>query len=250
MIGEPPLRRTLPRLLFAFAGMALWFVLRWALSWGEGLISDASASVLSMVPTALLTILLVPRAENRWSASGFKWAPIAVGAALWIPLAQLLRGGAVPSFEQGWAVALSALLLYAVHEELAFRLFLADALSMGGRFALGTLLSTVLFTVVHMNNPFSNPLGMVNIFLAGLGLCLLRASGGGMAGAVAAHFLWNAGIGVAMGFGVSGYRFPAVFRPAFETGSFGPESSPFLTAVLLLMVVPGALKLFGRRRDG
>jgi hypothetical protein len=195
-------------------------------------------------------VLLIPRAVNRWNTRGFRWSFITSTAALSVPLVLLLQAGVTVSGDPPKAVALTllALLLYSLHEELVFRLFLADSLSLNGRFVVGALLSSVLFTVVHLDNPFSDPLGMVNIFLAGLGLCLLRAMGGGLAGSVLAHFLWNAGIGVFMGFGVSGYTFPAIWRPMVDPKAFGPEASPFLTVILAGMVTAGLMAFRKRCR--
>lgn len=225
----------------------MWLLSRMLLPAGSSL-ESSFFSVLSILPTAVLTLFLVPRAANRWKTGGLHWSIITPAAALLVPLVLLLQAGVVASTDAAGAVFLTllALLLYAVHEELVFRLFLADSLSLNGRFGVGTLLSSVLFTVVHLDNPFSDPLGMVNIFLAGIGLCLLRAMGGGLTGSVLAHFLWNAGIGVFMGFGVSGYSFPALCRPAVDMGAFGPEASPFLTVILAGLVAAGLVAL--RRR--
>lgn len=244
----PRIERPLSRLLFAVLGTGSWFFARMLLPCGSTLESSVF-SLLSILPAAALTVLLVPAAANRWGVRGIRWSLITAATALLVPLALLLRTGAAPSNDAAGEVILTlfALLFYAAHEELVFRLFLADSLSLGGRFAVGALLSSVLFTVVHLDNPFSDPLGMANIFLAGIGLSLLRASGGGLAGTVLAHFLWNAGIGVLMGFGVSGYSFPAVVRPAVEQGAFGPEASPCLTVVLLGLVGAGAVSW--RRRS-
>lgn len=206
-------------------------------------------SFLSILPAAALTVLLVPAAANRWCSRGIRWSLATTVTALLVPFVLLLRAGVTASQDSRGAVLLilPALFLYAVHEELVFRLFLADSLSLKGRYGVGMLLSSVLFTVVHLDNPSPEPLGMVNIFLAGFGLCLLRAMGGGLAGAVLAHFLWNSGTGVLMGFGVSGYSFPALLRPAVGTGAFGPEASPCLTAVLLGLA--GAGLVSWRRRS-
>ena len=242
-----PVRKPVPRLLFAVLGAGMWLLARALLPGGSSL-ANSFFSVLSILPTAALTVLLVPGAVNRWSARGLRWSFYTPRAALMVPLFLLFKAGVTASNDSPRAVMLTiaSLLLYALHEELVFRLFLADSLSIGGRFGVGTLLSSVLFTVVHLDNPFSDPLGMVNIFLAGIGLCLLRMMGGGLYGAVLAHFLWNAGIGVFMGFGVSGYTFPALWRPLVDSGAFGPEASPFLTVILAGMVTAGVLAL--RRR--
>jgi len=226
----------------------LWSLARMILPAGS-ILSSSFFSVVSILPTAALTLLLVPGATNRWHAGGLRWSIITPVAALLVPLALLLDSGITASNDTPGAVALTllALLLFALHEELVFRLFLADTLSLNGRFGVGMLLSSVLFTVVHLDNPFSDPLGMVNIFLAGIGLCLLRAMGGGLTGSVLAHFLWNAGIGVVMGFGVSGYAFPALCRPAVDPGAFGPEASPFLTIILAGLLTTGFAALRRRR---
>jgi hypothetical protein len=244
-----PIRKPVPRLLFAVLGTGLWLFARMLLPGGSSL-SSSFFSVLSILPTAVLTVLLVPRAADRWSTRGLHWSLVTAVAVLLVPLAILFRAGITTSTDTPGAISLTllALLLFAVHEELVFRLFLVDSLSLNGRFGVGMLLSSVLFTVVHLDNPFSDPLGMINIFLAGMGLCLLRAMGGGLYGSVLTHFLWNAGIGVFMGFGVSGYSFPALCRPAVDPGAFGPEASPCLTVMLTVFLTAGFVALRRRSR--
>lgn len=230
----------------------MWFLLRSGFSGSVGMTWDALASVISAFPAVILTIAFVPSPAPRWPIGGFGWSLMATVTAMAVPFALCLGTGLVSSREAPSAVGLAvlAMLLYAVHEEVLFRLFLADVLSFRNRFLTGALLSSALFTAVHLNNPFSTWTGMANIFLAGFGLCLLRALGGGMAGAVTAHFLWNAGVGTVMGMRVSGYRFPAVFRPASESPGFGPEAEPALTAVLTALVIIGLVRYRRRERLG
>ncbi len=234
-------------MLFAVLGTGLWFFMGTLIPPGP-MIVNAVFTTLCILPAVVLTLLFLPPSTGRFGIKGMKWSLVGVSAALAVPLFMLLRSGVTASDDSPAAVALAALALvfYAVHEEFAFRLFLTDALSMGNRFPVGASLSSLLFMAVHLDNPFSDLAGMINIFLAGMGLCLLRAMGGGMVGAVAAHFLWNASTGIVMGFGVSGYGFPSVWRPAAESGAFGPESSPVLTVVLAGLVVAGAVSF--RRR--
>jgi membrane protease YdiL (CAAX protease family) len=245
-----PVSGPIPRILLAVSGILFWFALRRFLPGGKGILADSFFSVVSVVPVAVLGLIGVPAAANRFGTRGFKWSLLITAVVLIVPLATFIPGGFSPSGDAPGVVALTLLSLglYAIHEELLFRLFLTDVLSLGRRFVVGSLVSSVLFTVVHLDNPFSNPLGMLNVFLAGMGLCFLRALGGGMAGAVGAHYLWNAGVGVFMGMRVSGYHFPALFRPDRLPAGFGPESSPFLTGALLTLVATGAVKLHRKGR--
>lgn len=242
--GGLPVRRTVPRLLLAAFGLAAWALPGLLLPRFSGMFTDSLVSVMSGIPLLVLALIAVQAPANRFRSAGFRWSLTFTACLLAVPAVFFISGGPGAAGDPAGAVLLilAALALYALHEEMVFRLFLADVLSIGNRFMAGALLSSALFAAVHMDNPHSSPLGLVNIFMAGFGLCLIRARGGGMAGAVAAHFLWNAGTGVLMGLEVSGFTFPAVFRPAVAKGAFGPESSPFVTLALAAMVIPAAWK--------
>lgn len=243
-----PVNRPFPRIFLAVFGLAAWAAPGFFLPLSSELVDHSWQSVANAFPLIVLTLIGVPAPANRWNFSNGRWSLIAAAVVLMVPMVSFIVGGPRTTGASVPAVimTLAALWLYAVHEEIVFRLFLADVLSMGNRFMTGTVLSSALFALVHLDNPFSTPLSLVNIFLAGVGLCLIRAMGGGLAGAAAAHFLWNAGIGVLMGFEVSGYTFPAVFRTETVAETFGPESSPVLTVILAGMVIPAAIAWRGR----
>lgn len=133
-----------------------------------------------------------------------------------------------------WA---GALLMAALAEEVQFRGFLQDLLSIRGMHLPGIGMSGVLFAVVHMNNPSAGLLSTFNIFLFGVLLSMLRVRTGGLAAPAILHWLWNSVTGIVLGLNVSGLELPSLFRPSrgLPWGGFGPEESPMLTVCLAML---------------
>ncbi len=89
-----------------------------------------------------------------------------------------------------WGVAIAAVILAPLWEELTFRGFLLSALA---KTALGfwpaAVLSSLLWTLLHWG--YSWP-GLVSVFLAGIGLSWIMKRTGSMRAVVVAHAVINA----------------------------------------------------------
>jgi membrane protease YdiL (CAAX protease family) len=144
----------------------------------------------------------------------------------------------------------AGLVVAALTEELAFRGYplrrLAGAVGPWG----ATLLLSVPFGLLHLNNPNATVFSTVNVVLAGVWLSFAFFSPGGMGYAWGLHFGWNAGLALLFDAPVSGYRFqvPAVeYTPGthawVDGGAFGPEGGIVATIVL----IAGTLAVIGAR---
>ncbi len=207
----------------------LWRVGLFDLPWGW-LLGGAAASILVILPLWLLLPSPFPRFPTR------RAAPLVLASAcILTPFAAVaLRAGLVASGpDPGWWVGALVLVPAALAEELQFRGFLLDLLSRRGGTVFAVAASSLVFAAVHLDNPGSEPVGIVNIALFGVVLGALRVRGSGIVGLTALHWLWNLMTGMVFGWKVSGLELPSLFRPAHDSfGGFGPEASPILTLAL------------------
>ena len=103
------------------------------------------------------------------------------------------------------------------------------------------LVSSLIFSGLHVSNGGFNLLGGLNIFLVGLVLCIYMMKRGSIWGACAIHSMWNFAQGCIFRFPVSGINVGCsvidvkaeAHRSAITGGEFGPEASICATVVLL-----------------
>lgn len=166
---------------------------------------------------------------------------ITVGAFVALGWAVLSAGTAGPA---DLLVDLIALLPAAVAEEIAFRGYALRALAEWRGPAVGVVVSSLLFAAFHALNPNVNPLGLFNIFLAGIVFAVAVERTGTLWLASGYHFLWNLAQGTLLGLPVSGMAWEGLLRTSVEGpavwtgGSFGPEGGLVASLVLLVSAIP------------
>ncbi|MBD0319321.1 MAG: CPBP family intramembrane metalloprotease, partial [Gemmatimonadetes bacterium] len=102
------------------------------------------------------------------------------------------------------------------------------------------VLSSAIFSVLHLGNPNVTWLGLANIFLAGIMLAVAYLRTRSLWFATAVHAGWNWVMSALLDFPVSGGRFDTPLYDARETGAdwwtggaFGPEAG--LAATLAIV---------------
>jgi hypothetical protein len=137
-----------------------------------------------------------------------------------------------------------ALLPAAAAEEIAFRGYLQRAFGEWRGPVVGVLVSSLIFALFHALNPHVNPIGLLNILLAGVVFAVSVERTGTLWLATGYHFLWNLTQGTILGMPVSGMAWQGLLDlsprgPAVWTGGpFGPEGGLTATLVLLLSLIP------------
>ena len=190
--------------------------------------------------------------------------------ALWLALVGMiggLRAGGLggpfwdgPRWLAGGAGAAVVLVLYLVGfaietglEEWLFRGYAYRALRERWSWATVAGATSVGFGALHLWNPHVGLAGLVNTFLLGFAFAAAVEACGTLWPAIAAHGAWNFTMAVVLGLPVSGNTVDGVLDlsvtgPAWLTGgSYGPEGSWMLTALLVPAIV--ALALWVDRRD-
>lgn len=157
-------------------------------------------------------------------------------AALENPLSRLglwSAGGALLILA-GWLVQGAA-------EELLTRGFLLPVLGIRWGTAVAVLVSSLLFSALHLGNPNISGISLLNLTLFGVFAALYALVEGGLWGVFALHAVWNWAQGNLFGFAVSGLEIQSgILIDLHETGPdpltggvFGPEGGLVVTLVLL-----------------
>ncbi len=142
----------------------------------------------------------------------------------------------------------------AVGEEVFSRGYVYGVVKRSGGIAAAVVVSSLLFALLHANNPavLSSAFPMLNLLLAGVMLALLREWSGGLWVPIGVHLTWNFVQGDVLGMAVSGVETPSILQVESANdfvsgGAFGLEGSFAVTLVTVGVSVWLALAL--RKRD-
>lgn len=181
---------------------------------------------------------------------------VLVAAAAYLLI--VAAGGMKPAFSTaafaapgGLVFAVVLLVGAAAMEELGFRGYPIKVMDEQWSRWAAILLTSALFAACHSVNPSVNPVGMINVFLAGVILALVYLKSGSLWAAIGFHFGWNFAEGPLLGSAVSGYGgFPTLLENVtagpslISGGGFGIEGSILTTAVTGAVIVLLAFNKF------
>ncbi len=149
------------------------------------------------------------------------------------------EGENVPSVLGGMALMFIIFTFTGWNEELLSRGYHLQTLASGTNLFWGTVISSALFSALHLSNPGALWTSAAGIFLAGLFLAFAYLQTGQLWLSIGLHLGWNFFEGPVFGFPVSGWDFYSMTRisvtgPELWTGGrFGPEAG--------LILIPGLL---------
>ena len=142
-------------------------------------------------------------------------------------------------------------------EELLTRGWLFPVLSKHTHIWIGMGASSLLFAILHLQNPSINWISLLNIALFGLLACLYVLKTDNIWGISAIHAAWNCFQGSFFGLSVSGLstayapmRFENGDVPDFMSGGgFGPEGSLFSSLVMGVYILYLAWDLYQKKQS-
>jgi len=156
-----------------------------------------------------------------------------------------LRGRQLLLYAPGWGFYF---LLVALYEEFTFRGYSQFTLTTGMGFWPAALLLSACFGVGHLANPGENWIGVFQVFLTGLLLCVALYRTGNLWFSVGLHGAWDWAETFLYGVPDSGFTFkgrlldPTFHGPKWLTGgSAGPEGS--IVTLLVEAAIIGLLML-------
>jgi membrane protease YdiL (CAAX protease family) len=163
---------------------------------------------------------------------------------------ELVPGLSMPSLPFGVGILLSLAFFVAVGigEEFLSRGYHLKNLAEGlgflkptGSILLATLLSSLMFGMMHVLNPNTTVISVFNLFLAGIMLAMGYILTGELAIPIGLHITWNFFQGNVFGFPVSGVGAGATFvaieqggNDLITGGAFGPEAGLIGIAAMVL----------------
>jgi membrane protease YdiL (CAAX protease family) len=158
------------------------------------------------------------------------------------------------------AILVPTLILAAFHEEVVCRGYLLVNFIEKGRPALGVIVTSVLFWIVHAMNPgaWTSAVIGLNLFLAGVLLALVFMWTENLWIATVVHFAVNAAQGLIFGLPISGLvgiygvaDFDPIDVPntALTGGDFGVEGSVIMALLQIIVVVILAIKVRAKLRE-
>lgn len=146
---------------------------------------------------------------------------------------------AEPAFSWNLLTGMIHFIVVGLVEELYSRAYSISALSETWNPWSAAVVTSVIFSLLHMGNPNISPSGLINILLVGLLFAYMFLRTGSVWMPVGYHITWNYFQGCVFGFPVSGgqvqgmYTVAASHDDVLTGGAFGPEGGLLATVVIL-----------------
>jgi uncharacterized protein len=134
-------------------------------------------------------------------------------------------------------------LLVAVSEEAISRGYIFANLYKQSNKYLAVIISSLIFSLMHVFNTAFSWIGVLNIFLIGMFFCQLYINRMNLSMPIGFHFIWNLLQGPIFGFSVSGFTTQGIFKVENFSGTkfpfegFGLEGSLISTLIILFFIV-------------
>lgn len=248
-------------LYMAALGIIMGLIFFSAGGFAEGELPELLIGALSLAVALLITLLYLrldrksfadigSSFHNGWYKRLLWGAGLGITAILLVFTALLVFGlAAIRGFyiaDPGRIIMKLAagILLYlpsvAYSEELLTRGYIYHYLKSRYTAAGAVLITSLVFSLMHIFNPNITPLALFNIFLAGIVLNLFVLKDGKLWSAVGFHFGWNYTMGVVFASPVSGGKGEGVILLSLKGyelltgGAFGIEGGVICTIVLIL----------------
>jgi len=132
------------------------------------------------------------------------------------------------------------LLMVAIYEETIFRGYILSNLMESFNKWMALLVTSILFTLFHFDNPNINFIPLINVFLAGMLLGVNYMYSRNLWFAIMFHLGWNFFQGPILGYKISGFNLSTFLQTELKGdmlltgGEFGFEGSVFCTALMLI----------------
>ena len=141
-------------------------------------------------------------------------------------------------------IFLTGFIIQGASEEILSRGWMMQTIGARYKPWLGVLISTIIFSVLHLGNAGIDPFSVFNLILFSLFMAFLVLKDGSLWSACAWHSSWNWMLGNFYGLSVSGtgekvsvFDLNSVGNELISGGGFGPEGSIITTIILLIGII-------------
>lgn len=153
-----------------------------------------------------------------------------------------------PQFSWSTLTGLIVFIFVGLNEELFARGYCMMVLSQTGKRWVPVVVSSIIFSAMHLGNPNVKILGLLNIFLVGILFAYMVVKTNNIWMAIGYHITWNYFQGNIFGFPVSGldstglYGIKVINDNLLTGGAFGPEAGVLTSIVIIAGII--ALKFY------
>lgn len=210
------------------------------------------ASLLAVVASILFFSRFIDKEKPKFFKSMFQSSGVFFGIVL--GSASICLVLIIISFSQKTKISFNGMgieflwyivvfIIVAVSEELMSRGFLFTNLINNCNKYLSVFISSLIFSILHLFNASFNLIGMINVLLIGVLLCLLFLRNNNLSIPIGFHFSWNLLQGPVFGFSVSGLTTSGIFEIVdvqnnkFSVSDFGLEGSYISTIVIGIFIL-------------
>ena len=138
---------------------------------------------------------------------------------------------------------LALFIVVSFHEEIMMRGYVLNNLMQSMNRYVALSISSVIFMSIHLLNPNVNFLSVINLFLAGIVLCIYYIHKPNLWLPIGMHLTWNFFQGPIFGFEVSGIETKSIIGQSIKGneiitgGAFGFEGSIIATILIVTMIL-------------
>lgn len=148
-----------------------------------------------------------------------------------------------PQFSWSTFTGLILFIFVGLNEELFSRGYCMMVLNQTGKKWVPIVVSSIIFSAMHLGNPNVKILGLINIFLVGILFAYMVVKTNNLWMSIGYHITWNYFQGNVFGFPVSGldakglYGIKVLNDNLLTGGAFGPEAGILATLVLVAGII-------------
>lgn len=152
----------------------------------------------------------------------------------------LTNGFFSPNFSVYTLTGLITFIFVGIEEELFSRGYCMMVLEQTRKKWVPIIVSSIIFSMLHLLNPNVKVLGLINIFLVGVLFAWMVVKTGSLLMPIGYHITWNYFQGNVFGFPVSGtdphgiYNITVLKDNILTGGAFGPEAGILTTIVIII----------------
>ncbi|WP_242850445.1 CPBP family intramembrane glutamic endopeptidase [Clostridium botulinum] len=149
-----------------------------------------------------------------------------------------------PSINKYIIIDILLFILVGINEEVLCRGYILNVLDIKKKPIRSSIISSVIFSLLHILNPNVKIIGMINIFLIGLLFSYMYINSKNLWMSIGYHITWNYFQGNVFGFPVSGqnqfssiYSIKYIKESIITGGEFGPEAGILVTLIICISFI-------------
>lgn len=190
--------------------------------------------------------LVNPLRNMKYLVNGLIFGAVSISIVFFILIIfgqiEMVNSFSQPNITNWLIIDLIMFIFVGLSEELFSRGYCITVLGQSNNKWVMILVSSLIFSAMHLLNPNVSFVGLLNIFLVGILFAIMFLKSGNLWMPIGYHITWNYFQGNIFGFNVSGKDIHGLYSLKYTTeniingGKFGPEGG-IITSVLLVISI-------------